>query len=393
MLREPLFWLYLFCHFLIFIFLTNRIGIRQHARWNEVLWTLMFLVAQALPTLGLLRIWDFKIVSWPALPWFWQAWTLLVGVWVLAMSVDLIAWRLLRFRKPRVRLISARPSGLLDPPPMAWLSRIGVRNQYFDLRAVTWEAFPPGWPRALDGFSVVQVSDLHHNRYAGARYLERLRKTALALKPDLFAFTGDYVSDRRFIPEVMRFLKGWKAPLGCYAILGNHDHWADAEAVRRGLRKAGIRLLENETVLVRRRGAVLAITGVDDIWAGKREDAKLEKPKADAHLLLAHQPDHAYLAQQLGVHLALMGHTHGGQIRFPWIGPLVIPADEGRKLAAGFQRRRNTLFFINSGIGAYPPLRVLCPPEVVKLVLRSGENQSLESPRVSSHPRSRRARL
>jgi len=368
---QPLFWLYILCHFLILIFLTNRIGIRQHEHWNEVLWTVLFLVAQALPSLGLMGAWDFRASTWPALPWGWKAWCVLVAGWVLWMAGEHLRWRFFLLRPFRKRLLFDRPIRHPFVTPWGWLSRVGIRNQFYDLHAVAWEVFPPGWPAAFDGLSIVHVSDFHHNPYARREYLEMVRAVVRSLKPDLIAITGDLISHRRHIPEVMAVLKGWKAPLGVYAVLGNHDHWTDGQAVKKGLRGSRIRLLENETVLFSRKGRTLALTGVDDIWVGKREDGKVEGVKADARILLAHQPDHLYLGLRMKANLMLSGHTHGGQIRFPLVGPLVVPADEGRRLASGFQRREDTLLFVNDGIGAYPPLRVKCPPEVVKIILRA----------------------
>jgi hypothetical protein len=376
MVLQPLFWLYLACHLAILVFLTNRIGIRQHAHWNEVLWTVLFLVAQALPTLGLMGAWDFTAASWPALPWFWKAWCIAVAGWVLWMALDGLYGRLFVRRPCRVRLVSDRPVRHPFRPPWRWLSRLGVRNQFYDLHAVTWEAYPPGWPAAFDGLALVHLSDFHHNPRVDPRYLEMVREVARTMDPDLLLLTGDFVSHARLIPQVAASLKGWRARLGAYAVLGNHDHWTDAGAVKRGLAAARIRVLGNEWVRIRRKGRTLALIGVDDIWVGERDDAKVEGVRADARILLAHQPDHLYLALRLKASLMLSGHTHGGQIRFPLLGPLVVPADEGRKLAAGFQRRSDTLLFVNRGLGAWPPLRVMCPPEVVKIVLRAGEPSS-----------------
>jgi predicted MPP superfamily phosphohydrolase len=166
-------------------------------------------------------------------------------------------------------------------------------------------------------------------------------------------------------------LRGFKAPLGVYALLGNHDHWAGAPAVRKVLERDGIRVLQNEVVYLKRKGKTLALMGVDDLWEGKKDVTALLEARGDAKILLAHQPDHFYLAKKLGAHLQVSGHCHGGQICFPLIGPLVVPTIQGRKFAGGFLREKGTTLFIHRGIGGFPPLRTLCRPQVVKLVLKS----------------------
>jgi predicted MPP superfamily phosphohydrolase len=93
--------------------------------------------------------------------------------------------------------------------------------------------------------------------------------------------------------------------------------------------------------------------------------------KGDAKILLAHNPDHFYLAKKAKAHLQISGHCHGGQICFPLWGPLIIPSTKGRKYVEGFVREGNTTLFAHRGIGGYPPIRTYCRPEIVKLILLS----------------------
>jgi hypothetical protein len=165
-------------------------------------------------------------------------------------------------------------------------------------------------------------------------------------------------------------LKGFKAPLGVYAVLGNHDHGAGAEALTKALTQESIRVLDNEVVYRKRKGKTLAIMGASELWYGNRDRSIILNSKADAKLFLAHHPDHYFLGKKSGAHLQISGHTHGGQIRFPFLGPLIVPSNQGRKYAQGFYREKNTVLFVTNGIGCYPPLRTLCAPEIVKLVLK-----------------------
>ena len=201
-------------------------------------------------------------------------------------------------------------------------------------------------------------------------YLKIVFEAAKKLKPDLYAFTGDYISFEKDIRALKGLFKGFKAPLGVYSLLGNHDHWADAPAVQKILEADGVRVLRNDVVYLKRKNKTLALMAVDDFWVGDRDDRPVLSAKRRCQILLAHQPAHLYLAKRLGAHLQISGHCHGGQICFPILGPVIIPSVEGRKYAGGFVREENTTLFIHRGIGGYPPLRTLCPPEIVKLILR-----------------------
>ena len=148
-------------------------------------------------------------------------------------------------------------------------------------------------------------------------------------------------------------------------IIGRGGHF-----LQKALEGDGIRVLRNEAVFVKRRGKSLAILGADDLWTGEKNEGVLQKVKADAKILLAHQPAHFYLAKKIKAQLQLSGHCHGGQICFPLIGPLIIPSVEGRKYASGFVREGDSTLFAHRGVGCYPPLRTLCRPEIVKMILK-----------------------
>src|SRR5258708_19976357 len=126
-------------------------------------------------------------------------------------------------------------------------------------------------------------------------------------------------------------LKGFKAPLGVYALMGNHDLWADGPAMRKALEDDGIRVLQNEVVTLKRRGKTLAIMGADDIWVGERNDQPMLDAKGDAKILLAHQPDHFYLSVQTGAQLKLSRHTHATINSFPFTLPLHVPPPQRPK--------------------------------------------------------------
>jgi predicted MPP superfamily phosphohydrolase len=375
MFLQPLFWLYLLFQFCIFVFLVNRFGIRPHRQAAEFLWVIFFITLQGGGTLALAGAWDFSPNSAAALPLFPKAWLALTFAWAAFMAWDMAWWLLVRRKPADFKLIQSR---FVNRPsrwqaPFAFLDKTVFKNQLYDLELDEYEVRLPGWPRGWDGLSLVQLSDLHIGKFVHPTYLKFVVEQAKKIKPDLFALTGDFISFSQHVPLIGKLFKGLKAPLGIYAVLGNHDHWADAPGLVKVLKRDGVRVLINEAVYFKRQGKTLALMGTDDKWTGDKNTRPLLGVKADAKILLAHQPDHFKLAKKIGAHLQISGHCHGGQICFPLIGPLVVPSDEGRKYAAGFIREKDSVMFINRGIGGYPPIRTLCPPQVVKLVLKSGK--------------------
>ena len=371
-----LFWTYLFSQWLIFVYVVNRVSFHPRPVIPEHLWvyawSFVFFSIQAGFSLGLAGQWDFQAQTLGSLPSFWKLflglstgftlWMVGDHAWWLAFRKKPVDYRLLREKYPN------RPSRW--PVPFSFLRHIGFPNQVYDLRVAEYEVKLPGWPKEFSGLSIVQISDVHFGKFIHKDYLGMMVSEAKKLKPDLFALTGDFISFKKDVPVIEGLLKGFRAPLGVYGLLGNHDHWADGPAMRRALEHDGIHVLQNEVVYLKRKGKTLALMGVDDKWVGEKNDEPLLKARGDARILLAHQPDHLYLAHQTRAHLQLSGHCHGGQVCFPLIGPLIVPSNEGRKYAGGFHREKNTVIHIHHGIGCYPPLRTYCPPEIVKLVLK-----------------------
>jgi uncharacterized protein len=230
-----------------------------------------------------------------------------------------------------------------------------------------------GLPRALDGYAIAQISDLH----AGLHLAEHDFDTALDLvrktRADLIVVTGDMVDvDPLFAPYVARKLSELRARDGVAAILGNHDYYAGARRVTEVLRAGGVEVLVNEGRLLRGGdGGGFALLGVDDRQsarygaAGPRLDRALEMVPVDVpRILLSHQPPTVdkWAGQ---VALQLSGHTHGGQIN-----PGFRPADLFLPYVAGLYTVGGTTLYVNRGLGTVgPPSRVGAPPEVTRIVL------------------------
>jgi hypothetical protein len=260
----------------------------------------------------------------------------------------------------------------------------------------------PGLAPAFNGLRIAHLSDLHYGSYLPLGRLERLVRLTNALRPDLVAITGDLVSEPvtltylrnhlldlpqpnfRRSPNAAPLYRTVIAPLshleavyGTLAVFGNHDHWVDDQVGWRYLRAAGIPLIHNRHVLLERRGAALALAGVDDYWEGVQdlEAAFLGAPPAEEapRILLCHNPDYAVdpaLARHQ-VSLMLSGHTHGGQVYIPGYGPPVLPIRH-RQFARGLVQASWGQVYVSRGVGQVtPPVRFLTRPELALITLHS----------------------
>jgi uncharacterized protein len=232
-----------------------------------------------------------------------------------------------------------------------------------------------GLPRALDGYTIVQVSDIHVGALVGERELAEGLGLVTRARPDLVVVTGDLVDfDPEYAPLVSRALADVAGRDGVFAILGNHDYYAGARPLLAALRAAGVGTLLNQGVRLRAGdGGGFALLGVDDLWAARRggrgpdlSRALTGVPDDAPRILLSHQPASVELwSGQIA--LQLSGHTHGGQIN-----PGFRPADLLLRYVAGPYEVGGTMLYVNRGFGtAGPPSRVGAPPEVTKIVLVS----------------------
>ena len=237
----------------------------------------------------------------------------------------------------------------------------------------------PGWPRALDGYVIAQVSDVHVGAFVRDRELDEGFELVRRARPDLVVATGDLVdNDAAFIDLLNARLLGAGARDGAYVVLGNHDHYAGAAKVAERIRRAKVGLLHNEGVHIRRGdGGGFALLGVDDLHGRKARSpghpgpdlgrALAGLPPDIPRVLLAHQPPF-FNESQGRVALQLSGHTHGGQIN-----PGFRPAAAVMDFVAGRYDRAGSILYVNRGFGVTgPPARVAAAPEITKLVLLAG---------------------
>ncbi|MBE2199866.1 MAG: metallophosphoesterase [Anaerolinea sp.] len=234
-----------------------------------------------------------------------------------------------------------------------------------------------GLPDVFAGFTLVVMSDFHlHPRYTQIDLVQRAVAVANQLQPDLIALPGDFiVSCLQVMAELAPVLGQLRSRYGVYGVLGNHDVRHGSRLIRDVLGEAGIWVLVNEGALLTHRGMHLYVAGVDSGGRGRPDlnRALAAAPPGVPVILLAHEPDLAdCFAQDGRVMLQLSGHTHGGQVRLPLLGPLVLPK-HGRSYHTGLYRIRQMWLYTTRGIGVNGlPFRFLCPPEITHLTLVPG---------------------
>ena len=245
-------------------------------------------------------------------------------------------------------------------------NRLVVREQTIELE---------NWPQQLDGLRIAVISDIH----VGASFItdEKLRMIVERTNerhPELIVILGDYMTGKHIEPQVFGpILKGFSAPLGTYSVLGNHDWWYSGRKVREGLEQNGIKVLEDEALEINARGTSLWLVGLADLWTRpQRIDETVAKvPAGQALIALTHNPD-IFPTVPERVPLLLAGHTHGGQVRLPFIGTVVEASRYGDRYVRGHVIENNHHLFVTSGIGtSIVPVRFGVTPEIVMLTLRT----------------------
>jgi predicted MPP superfamily phosphohydrolase len=207
----------------------------------------------------------------------------------------------------------------------------------------------------------------------------------------LVLLTGDIIEDARVIPWIEPLLSPLEARLGKFAILGNHDEQHQPEIIIRELERAGFDTLEGRWTKISQDGTTIAVGGTAAPWGPDLDPRAL--PPADFRIVLSHSPDRLYRVAQWGVDLMFAGHNHGGQIRLPLAGAILMPSRYSRRFDRGFFRHGRTLLYVSQGIAGAHPVRYGCPPELTRFVLRSVGAADLEGLECQIDNQSSRAAL
>lgn len=239
-------------------------------------------------------------------------------------------------------------------------------------------------PQTFDGFTIAQISDFHYEERFSGVPIRKAVELVNTLRPDLIALTGDFITVPMFeydrhtyresaqsaVPcaEVLSRLQGRK-----FAVLGNHDAYANSQVVTDALQSHGIPVLKNASVAIEKGPARFWLAGVDDVMEAQPDLGAAIKqiPAGEATVLLAHEPDFADQAALSAVDLQLSGHSHGGQIWIPGIGAPWLPP-LARNYPRGLYKIQDLTLYTNMGIGTIrAPIRINCVPEVTLITLRA----------------------
>jgi predicted MPP superfamily phosphohydrolase len=248
-----------------------------------------------------------------------------------------------------------------------------IRRKWFVVREV--EVPIRGLDRKLDGYRIAHLSDLHIGTLTPQAMGERWTRAANRGAPDIAVVTGDMVtSGTAYHEDIANVVATLRAKDGTFVSMGNHDYFGEGEPLITLLRQRGVTVLRNEGVVLARDGARLFLAGIDDTWT-KRDDmprALRERPLGVPAVLLAHDPDKFLQAAERGVELTLAGHTHGGQIAFPFLSRWVSLSHIAHRFHLGLYAKGASYLYVHPGLGTTgPPMRLGVAPAVVFLTLRA----------------------
>jgi predicted MPP superfamily phosphohydrolase len=244
-------------------------------------------------------------------------------------------------------------------PPVVREAQLQVRN----------------WPKGAPPVRILLVSDIHVvGPDMPPSRLDAIVDQINALRPDAVLMAGDFISEKAVATHIYSFdeiafpLRRLRAPLGVYAVLGNHDYWADAPAAKSALTRAGVRVLFNEAA----RAGPLAIGGLDDDYTGHADLGRTVvamQMAGGVPVLLSHSPD-PFPDVPVDVPLMVAGHTHCGQISLPMIGPLATASRYGKRYACGRVDERGRTLIVGAGVGtSILPLRLGAVPDMWLITL------------------------
>jgi predicted MPP superfamily phosphohydrolase len=354
-------------------------------RWHRVAMVALIVLWLSIPIATASRMYAPGVAS--ALGWVAFPWMALAGLTFVTLVAFDIAHLITRIGQRAV----ARPAG---PPALSrrqFLTRVtggaalavgsgSVASGMIEARGehavVDVEIKLARLPRALDGFTIVQLSDLHTGMTIDRAFVQRVVDHTNRLSPDLIALTGDLVDGKvEDLRDDVAPLGQLRARYGVFAVTGNHEYYSGADPWIAEISRLGARYLRNERVRIGDDEASFDLAGVDDHsaegWPGHGENlpaALAGRDPSRALVLLAHQPRQVRRAARHGVDLQLSGHTHGGQI-WPW--HYIVRLQQGGLLAGRYQQG-DTQLYVSRGCGYWgPPVRVLAPLEITRIILRA----------------------
>jgi predicted MPP superfamily phosphohydrolase len=353
----------------------------RHPKWaGDVFHLIHALLVLALPAaclagwgLHLHGLFDPAGFSTPAAPLVAYLYLCVLTAAVWLPAVTLYRWRRREpAAEPRsevvdvARFLGRKPVGEGRHAFLAHLPGTEIFHIEYRESTLSPARLPPAW----DGLTILHLSDLHFHGTPDGDYYRVILDRCASWMPDIVALTGDVADSpthHRWIVPLLGRLR-WR--IAAFAVLGNHDHRHDVPVIRRRLKRLGMQVLDNSWAQVQVRGSPLVVLGHEGPWLLPAPDLS-GCPADPFRLCLSHTPDNVGWARSNDVDLVLAGHVHGGQIRFPVVGSLLVPSRYGRRYDAGAFAVGQTLLHVSRGVSGEYPVRYNCLPEVTLITLRA----------------------
>jgi hypothetical protein len=243
-------------------------------------------------------------------------------------------------------------------------------NEIFQVDFIERTFQLPRLPAPLDGLSILQISDTHLCGCPDRAFYDWVVDRCRAWPVDVVAVTGDILDSEDHYHWIIPVFSRLKWREAAFAILGNHDSWLDVERIQRRMERCGFEMLGGKWKEITLRGEQVIVIGNEVPWLGPTPDLT-ECPKDRFRLCLSHSPDTLPWARENNLDLVLAGHNHGGQVRFPGIGAVLVPSRCSRRYDCGTFFEEPTLLHVSRGLGGTYPLRWNCRPEVTRIILKA----------------------
>ncbi len=390
-------------HGFIWVALVNRshaVGWPQ--RLVHALTVVMFLLAAGIPAMIAWALYR-SAADWTErdasihLPWpvtVYLGVCSVAGAWALLQWISRMLWphrrRPERSCRSRVSRLVPSPGEVATRAVDACLMARLPGNETLCLEEVDRGVELLRLPEALTGLSILHLSDIHLTGLVGKWYFTELVRRCNLRQPDLVAITGDIVDEATCIGWIPDTLAHLKARYGVYFVLGNHDRRVDSRRLRKVLEHAGLVDLGGRCLEVEIRGQGVVLGGNEVPWFPPAADFGSAPPSSlqggPIRIVLAHSPDQLAWARRNDVDLLLVGHTHGGQVCLPLIGPIFAPCLHGVRYTRGAFLVPPTVMHVTKGVSAELPLRFGALPEAVLLMLYAPGSRASPAPGSTGTP-------
>ncbi|CAN5228092.1 hypothetical protein BH09SUM1_BH09SUM1_11600 [soil metagenome] len=264
----------------------------------------------------------------------------------------------------------------LPAPVSAFLKLISPINEVDRLQILRREVVIEGLHADMDGYRILFLTDLHVHKWMRKEFYNAVIAEALSLKADAILLGGDYVSKPYCCDMAADAMQALKQHPRVIAVRGNHDFWTRPSYFAEMMKKIGAELLTNSAATLRRGAGEVALIGLESpyIPLTMRESFEIEAklPAGVPRIGIVHTPQVYGDAERLGCQLAFAGHTHGGQVRLPFFGTTLAACSVSALHSWGCGRLGRMMTITSNGIGAFYPLRFLCPPQIIEVTMRRG---------------------